>query len=48
MKIVPIKMNDKEYQLFKEARAQAIIEEKRIGTWLAKAILEKLEKQPQE
>lgn len=47
MKIVPIKMNDLEQQAFKEARARAVIEGKRVGTWLAEAIKEKLEKQPQ-
>jgi len=45
---VHIKLDDKGFQTFKEARAQAIIEEKDIGEWLVEAILDALEKQPQE
>ena len=48
MKQITIKMNEKEVQLYKEARAQVAIEsialnkEKRIGTWLAEAIERRL------
>lgn len=38
---VHIKLDDKGFQTFKEARAQAIIEEKDIGEWLVEAIEEK-------
>lgn len=44
MKIIPIKMDEKEIQAFKEARSQAVIEGKRIGTWLSEAIKDKLKK----
>lgn len=49
LKLVPIKMDEKEHQLFKEARAQIIIEGKqeRVGTWIAEAIKAKLEKVPE-
>lgn len=42
LKIVPIKMDEEEVKAFKEARAQAIVEQKRIGTWLSEAIEFKL------
>jgi len=48
MKQITIKMNEKEVQLYKEARAQVAIEsialnkEKRIGTWIAEAIERRL------
>ena len=48
MKIVPIKMNEKEQQAFKAARARAVIDGKRVGTWLAEAIEFYLEKHPPE
>lgn len=42
MKQITIKMNEKEIQTFKEARVQAIIEGKRVGTFVAEAIEEKI------
>ena len=48
LKLVPIKMDEKEYRLFKEARAYAIMEGKRIGTWVSEAIKDKLEKVEEE
>ena len=50
MKQITIKMNEKEAQLYKEAKARAAIEsaalpeDKRVGTWIGEAIKAKLDK----
>ena len=48
MKIVPIKMDEVEVQVFKEARARSVIDGKRVGTWLAEAIEFYLKEHPPE
>ena len=42
MKQITIKMNEKEIQAFKEARAYAIMAGQRIGTFVAEAIEAKI------
>ena len=38
LKIVPVKMDDKEKVIYRKGVVQAFIEGKRIGTWLAEVI----------